>query len=186
MQVQVHADDSIQGGESLAQWAQEEINTKLARLKEYVETSSDASGFPVSLTLENPDPARYRISPGMSCTITMLSADPVPDAVSLPVSAVYAPAGGGTYVWIVGAGDRVMRREVTLGELFEETYIQGEIAIRSYDSTGTTIEHYLGDAEEFYPDEHPQILEREVGYIFPLMEVEPTICIELKNEEDEG
>ena len=62
----------------------------------------------------------------------------------------------------------------------------GEIAIRSYDSTGTTIEHYLGDAEEFYPDEHPQILEREVGYIFPLMEVEPTICIELKNEEDEG
>lgn len=48
----------------------------------------------------------------------MLSADPVPDAVSLPVSAVYAPAGGGTYVWIVGAGDRVMRREVTLGELF--------------------------------------------------------------------
>lgn len=53
-------------------------------------------------------------------------------------------------------------------------------------ATGTTIEHYLGDAEEFYPDEHPQILEREVGYIFPLMEVEPTICIELKNEEDEG
>lgn len=51
---------------------------------------------------------------------------------------------------------------------------------------GTTIKHYLGDAEEFYPDEHPQILEREVGYIFPLMEVEPTICIELKNEEDEG
>ena len=49
---------------------------------------------------------------------------------------------------------------MTLGELFEETYIQGEIAIRSYDSTGTTIEHYLGDAEEFYPDEHPQILER--------------------------
>lgn len=44
------------------------------------------------------------------------------------------------------------------------------------------IEHYLGDAEEFYPDEHPQILEREVGYIFPLMEVEPTICIELKDE----
>lgn len=74
----------------------------------------------------------------------------------------------------------------TFRERAEETYIQGEIAIRSYDSTGTTIEHYLGDAEEFYPDEHPQILEREVGYIFPLMEVEPTICIELKNEEDEG
>src|SRR5256885_4793680 len=36
MQVQVHADDSIQGGESLAQWAQEEINAKLARFKDYV------------------------------------------------------------------------------------------------------------------------------------------------------
>lgn len=71
---------------------------------------------------------------------------------------------------------------MTLEELFEETCIQGEIAIQSYDSTGTTIEHYLGNAEEFYPDEHPQILEREVGYIFPLMEVEPTICIELKDE----
>ena len=70
----------------------------------------------------------------------------------------------------------------TLWELVVETYFQGEIAIRSYDSTGTTIEHYLGNAEEFYPDEHTQILEREVGYIFPLMEVEPTICIELKDE----
>lgn len=39
---------------------------------------------------------------------------------------------------------------MTLEELFEETCIQGEIAIQSYDSTGTTIEHYLGDAEEFY------------------------------------
>ena len=74
--------------------------------------------------------------------------------------------------------------------LFEDACTDARIfghgIVRSYDSTGTTIEHYLGDAEEFYPDEHPQILEREVGYIFPLMEVEPTICIELRNEEDEG
>ena len=89
-----------------------------ARLKDYAVTSSDASGFPVSLTLDNPSPARYRISPGMSCTITMQSPDPVPDAVSLPVSAICAPAEGGTWVWIVGAGDRVTRRAVTLGELF--------------------------------------------------------------------
>lgn len=59
-------------------------------------------------------------------------------------------------------------------------------ADEDYDRYERLIERYLGDAEEFYPDEHPQILEREVGYIFPLMEVEPTICIELKNEEDEG
>ena len=89
-----------------------------AHLKDYAVTSSDASGFPVSLTLDNPSPARYRISPGMSCTITMQSPDPVPDAVSLPVSAICAPAEGGTWVWIVGADDRVTRRAVTLGELF--------------------------------------------------------------------
>lgn len=29
-------------------------------------------------------------------------------------------------------------------------------------------------------------LEEAIDYVFPLMEVEPTICIELKNEEDEG
>lgn len=72
-----------------------------AVLKDYAKTSSDASGFPVSLRLTNADPGRYPVSPGMSCTITMQSADPVPDAVSLPVSAIFAPAEGGTYVWIV-------------------------------------------------------------------------------------
>lgn len=89
-----------------------------AKLKDYVQTSSDASGFPVSLRLTGVDTARYHISPGMSCVITMQSADPVPDAVSVPVSAIYAPAEGGNYVWIVGADDTVTRRAVTLGELF--------------------------------------------------------------------
>lgn len=88
-----------------------------AAVKEYAKTSSDASGFPVSLTLESVDTIRYRISPGMSCVITMRSADPVAGAVSLPVSAIYAPASGGEYVWTV-AGDSVVLRRVRLGELF--------------------------------------------------------------------
>lgn len=81
-----------------------------AVLKDYAKTSSDASGFPVSLRLTDVDTGRYSISPGMSCMVTMQSADPVTDAVSLPVSAVYAPAEGGTYVWVVTGGDRVERR----------------------------------------------------------------------------
>lgn len=101
-----------------------------ALLKDYAKTSSDASGFPVSLRLENPDSARWRISPGMSCTITMQSEDPVPDAVSLPVSAIYAPAEGGTWVWIVGADDRVTRREVTLGELFGRDRVVVDSGVR--------------------------------------------------------
>ncbi len=89
-----------------------------ARLKEYVRTASDAYGFPVSLELTGVDTVRYRIAPGMSCTVTMRSADPVPDAVSLPVTAIYAPAEGGDYVWTVGDDDRVSLRRVTLGELY--------------------------------------------------------------------
>lgn len=89
-----------------------------ARLKDYARTSSDAYGFPVSLTLQGVDTARYVISPGMSCTVSMSVPDPVRGAVSLPLSAIYAPTEGGTYVWIVGPDDRVERRDVTLGELF--------------------------------------------------------------------
>lgn len=89
-----------------------------ARLKDYIQTSSDASGFPVSLTLLQVDTVRYRISPGMSCIVRMQSAESFPEAVSVPVSAVYAPAQGGDYVWVVGSDDRVGLRPVTLGELF--------------------------------------------------------------------
>ncbi len=36
MQVQVHTDDHIQGGESLAQWVQDEVKTHLSRFTEYL------------------------------------------------------------------------------------------------------------------------------------------------------
>ena len=36
MQVQVHTDDNIQGGESLARWIQEESTARLARFRENV------------------------------------------------------------------------------------------------------------------------------------------------------
>lgn len=101
-----------------------------ARLKDYARTSSDASGFPVSLTVENPDSSRYRISPGMSCTITMRSEDPLPGAVSLPVSAIYAPAEGGTYVWAVTPQDRVERHAVTLGELYGRDRVVVDSGVR--------------------------------------------------------
>lgn len=89
-----------------------------AVLKDYARTSSDASGFPVSLSLRDVDTARYDILPGMSCTVTMRTADDLPDAVSLPVSAIYAPAAGGEYVWVVDSSDVVELRPVRLGEIF--------------------------------------------------------------------
>ncbi len=36
MQVQVHTDDHIQGGESLAQWIQEEAASRLARFRDHL------------------------------------------------------------------------------------------------------------------------------------------------------
>jgi ribosome-associated translation inhibitor RaiA len=42
MQVQVHTDDHIQGGESLAQWVQDETKTRLAR---FVETVTRVEAF---------------------------------------------------------------------------------------------------------------------------------------------
>ena len=36
MQVQVHTDDNIQGGESLARWIQEESTARLARFREHI------------------------------------------------------------------------------------------------------------------------------------------------------
>lgn len=42
MQVQVHTDDHIQGGESLAQWVQDETKTRLTR---FVETVTRVEAF---------------------------------------------------------------------------------------------------------------------------------------------
>ena len=36
MQVQVHTDDHIHGGESLAQWIQDEAGTRLVRFREHI------------------------------------------------------------------------------------------------------------------------------------------------------
>lgn len=74
---------------------------------------------------------------------------------------------------------------MTLGELFEETYIQGEIAIRSYDADGRVFTHYKGDAEEFYPEENREIINRAVSYIYIYMEEEPVIMFELEDDEKE-
>ncbi len=83
-----------------------------AYVTEYAQTSSDASGFPVTLHIQNPD--AYVISSGMSCTITMKSPQTDSDSITLPLSAIYSPTAGGTYVWVVDPEQRVELREVTV------------------------------------------------------------------------
>ncbi len=36
MQIQVHTDNIIEGGEALTKWVQSELNTRLARFKDYI------------------------------------------------------------------------------------------------------------------------------------------------------
>lgn len=94
-----------------------------AVMKSYARTSSDASGFPVSLRLVDVDQARYSISPGMTCVITVSTSESDREAVSVPISAIYAPATGGNFVWTVDADDRVKSRAVTLGEIFGDDMV---------------------------------------------------------------
>ncbi len=88
-----------------------------AEIVEYARTSSDASGFPVTLNFTNTNPRAFNISSGMSCTITMLTQQPDRGAVVLPLSAIYSPVAGGTYVWVIGEGDRVSLHSVVVDTL---------------------------------------------------------------------
>ena len=52
----------------------------------------------------------------MTCIATVITPDSDSRAVMLPLTAIYAPAEGGDYVWVVNDMERVERRKVVLGE----------------------------------------------------------------------
>lgn len=89
-----------------------------ARLHKYAKTSSDASGFPVALKISATDSELYGVSPGMTCQITMRNDDSKSRSLAVPISAIYAPAEGGTYVWVVQPNGTVEQRAVVLGGIF--------------------------------------------------------------------
>ena len=92
----------------------------VARLDTYAKTSSDASGFPVSLKIERDEAERYRISPGMTCQVMMHTQGKGArhSTLVVPLSAIYAHASGGEYVWRVTSDGRVKLSPVTLGEVY--------------------------------------------------------------------
>lgn len=122
-----------------------------ARLKNHARTSTDASGFPTSLTLINPDSSRYPIAPGMSCTITMQIADTSAGEVSVPLSAIYAPASGKTYLWVIGSGNRVALRPVTLGRPFGSDRITIKNGVRAGEEVVTAGVYRLQEGEVVEP-----------------------------------
>lgn len=88
-----------------------------AVIKSFARTSSDALGFPVSLRLTDVDRSRYTISPGMTCIAMVSVKEEDSHAVTLPLTAIYAPIGDYDSVWVVDDDSRVHRRRVTLGGL---------------------------------------------------------------------
>lgn len=86
-----------------------------AVIKSFARTSSDALGFPVSLRLVDVDTLRYDISPGMTCIATVITPERDMQATVVPLTAIYAPAQGGNFVWVV-KDEVVELRSVEIGE----------------------------------------------------------------------
>lgn len=119
-----------------------------AVIKSFARTSSDALGFPVSLRLINVDTSRYEISPGMTCiaTVTIPESDSL--AVVVPLTAIYAPASGGEYVWIVDTDNRVRLTLVDLGTLTGSDEVVVLSGIRSGDKVVTAGVYRLKEGEK--------------------------------------
>lgn len=94
-------------------------HTFRAGLEEYLDISTDGTGIPVSIRIDDPAFNRdlYDVKPGFTCNIRF-TADVGPlveeSWTIVPLSAVFGESEGGSmYVWVV-EGDKVRKREVTV------------------------------------------------------------------------
>ena len=90
-----------------------------AKLEEYLDISTDGTGIPVTITIDDPafDRALYDVKPGFTCNI-MLASEIGPfleeKMIDVPMSAVFSENGSNkTFVWVVD-NNKVSRREVTV------------------------------------------------------------------------
>ena len=90
-----------------------------AKLEEYLDISTDGTGIPVTITIDDPafNRAIYDVKPGFTCNIKLAS-DIAPfleeKLMNVPLSAVFGESENKkTYVWIVN-DNKVNRREVTV------------------------------------------------------------------------
>lgn len=118
-----------------------------ARLDTYAKTASDASGFPVSLKLSRMEIVPYNISPGMTCQITIRTSESAVSEVAIPLTAVYAPAQGGTYAWVVDDG-RVRCQPIELGEIFGRDMVSVSKGLETGDVVVTAGIYHLQDGQE--------------------------------------
>lgn len=90
-----------------------------AKLEEYLDVSTDGTGIPVTITIDDPafDHALYEVKPGFTCSVRF-SADVGPyledHMTVVPLSAIFGESNGkNTYVWVLN-GNKVNRRQVTV------------------------------------------------------------------------
>lgn len=90
-----------------------------ARLEEYLDMSTDGTGIPVTITVDDPafDRALYDVKPGFTCSIHF-SANVGPfldeEMTVVPLSAVFGESEGKQmYVWVVN-DHKVSRREISV------------------------------------------------------------------------
>ena len=90
-----------------------------AKLEEYLDISTEGTGIPVSITIDDPsfDRDLYAVKPGFTCSIRF-TADVGPLVENnwciVPLSAVFGESEGKKmYVWVV-EDDKVYKREVTV------------------------------------------------------------------------
>ncbi len=99
-----------------------------ARIKEYVEASSDGSGVPVSLYLDDPDFDLnvYRVASGFSCRVIFkIRQKEMGNYVSVPLTSVFAnPTTRGLSVFVYNqTTSRVEQRDVKEGGLLERDQV---------------------------------------------------------------
>ena len=90
-----------------------------AKLEEYLDISTDGTGIPVTITIDDPafDRALYDVKPGFTCSIRF-SANVGPfleeSMTVIPLSALFSEGNGKQmYVWVVN-DNKVNRREVSV------------------------------------------------------------------------
>ncbi len=90
-----------------------------AKLEEYLDISTDGTGIPVTITINDPafDRTVYDVKPGFTCSIRLASditSFTEEKLMNVPLSAVFGDSESKrTYVWVVKGG-KVSRREITV------------------------------------------------------------------------
>ena len=93
MQIQVHTNDNIQGGESLIRWAQDEAAAKLARFREHVTR--------VELFLSDVDAGKSGVD-DKRCVIEARPAGRQPVAATAEAAKVATTKGFQSVYWLRG------------------------------------------------------------------------------------